>query len=443
MLRPSTVRDAFAVTLARPFYGVLLAPTLVLSAYGGTHVSPDQLYRPLAAFVLVAAIVYALVGVVTRRWHVASFAVAMGLVAVIGEFLFWFLLAAGWLFITWRSVRRRAGWDVTPRLTPPLNLFVAAWFGVALVTGVVVSMPGDLPTSRPVAVEPGPNVYLILLDGYPRADSLRDYFAFDNRPFLDALEDRGFSVASQSGGLYPSTAQTVPTMMQMRPLEELLGEVWTGSNAQHRRLWQLLNAAPVPAAYEDAGYTTYSILSPAPAVDWRTADVVLAGLWPSLFEEYLVGNGILRFLPIEAMERAAILDAFTYLEESAGRSPRFVFAHIYSPHDPYIFAADGSPAARCGVECRNHAGPPNPTLGDRLIGQLRFLNGRVLEAVDHIIEADPDGTIIIFSDHGLRRDRADMDEWFRTLFAARGSQFPDDVTTHEIFPKLIRDTALP
>ena len=44
--------------------------------------------------------------------------------------------------------------------------------------------------------------------------------------------------------------------------------------------------------------------------------------------------------------------------------------------------------------------------------------------------------------HGLRRDRADMDEWFRILFAASGSEFPDDVTPHE-FPKLIRDTALP
>jgi hypothetical protein len=77
-------------------------------------------------------------------------------------------------------------------------------------------------------------------------------------------------------------------------------------------------------------------------------------------------------------------------------------------------------------------------LADRLIGQVRFLNGRVLEAVDRIIAVDPGATVVVFSDHGLRRDRADMDEWFRTLFAARGSVFPQDVTALEMLSTLQR-----
>ena len=438
---PSAVRNRVSNPLAWPFYGVLLAPTLVLSAYGGTHVSPDQLYRPLVIVTLVAAVLWGVVGGVTRRPHAASFAVALSLVTVIGDFVLWSILAIFWLVLTWRSVRRRQGWDITARLTRPLNMFVSAWFGVALVTAAVISMPAELPASRAVAVEPGRNLYLILLDGYPRADSLMEYFDFDNAEFLDALERRGFSVSAQSRGLDISTVQVLPTMMHMRPLGELLDEPWTGSNAQQRRMWQLLNAAPVPAAYEAAGYTTYSIVTPAPAVDWRTADVVLESPWPTAFEAHLVTSGLLRFvLPMQAMERASILDAFAYLESAAGPSPRFVFAHIYSPHFPYIFAADGSPAAPCGEECRNHAGPPNPTLGDRLLGQLRFLNGRVLQALDHIIEADPEGTIVVFSDHGLRRDWADMDEWYRILFAARGSEFPDDVTTVGLFSNLVQET---
>ena len=58
--------------------------------------------------------------------------------------------------------------------------------------------------------------------------------------------------------------------------------------------------------------------------------------------------------------------------------------------------------------------------------------------VDHIIGTDPEATVILFSDHGLRRDRADMDEWFRTLFAARGQSFADNVTTLEVFPAILR-----
>jgi hypothetical protein len=109
-----------------------------------------------------------------------------------------------------------------------------------------------------------------------------------------------------------------------------------------------------------------------------------------------------------------------------------------SPHNPYVFAADGGPAEPCpGLLCANHVGPPNAVLADRFLGQLRFLNGRVLAALDHIIKVDPDARVIVFSDHGLRRDRDDMDEWFRTLFAARGCSFSEDVTTRQIFPTLL------
>ena len=428
----------------RPFYGVLLAPTLVLSAYGSTHVSPDHLYRPLGAFLLVTAAAVGLIGFVTGRWHAASFAASLALFMVTGVWPLFWLLAAPWMFLLGRALLRHEGLGVTPLLTRPMNTVTTAWFVVASLTAAVASLPHGLSPVAPASFQPQSNVYLILLDGYPRHDSLQEYFGYDNRPFLDALEQRGFEVAEHSGSHYPGTIQTVPTMMQMRPLEQLLDGDWDGSNAQHRTLWHLLNTGPVQAAYKAAGYTTYSIPSSAAGLDWRTADVVLESPWLSSFELHLAGDGILRFvLPVHAIQRASILDAFDYLESAAGVTPRFVFAHILSPHSPYIFAADGGPAGLCGHECTNHAGPPNRLLGERLIGQVEFLNERVLAAVDGIIEADPDGTVIVFSDHGLRRDRADMDEWFRILFAARGHDFPDDVTTLDVFPALLREVDRP
>lgn len=424
--------------LQRPFYAVLLAATLVLAVYGGTHVSPNNLIRPLIVFPLVAALEFVVIGTLTRRWHLAAFAVAVGLVMVADKPVFWFLLIVPWLALTLRSVRRKAGLDATPQLTRPLNVVVAIWFAIAAATAVWVTLPGSLPTPVSISMRPGPNLYMILLDGYPRADTLAEYFGFDNGPFLRALEDRGFDVAENSGGPYNTTVRVVPTMMQMRTLEQLLEGAPADSNASRRRLWQLLNAAPVPAAFHDAGFTTYSIPPPAPGVDWHNADIVRESPWLSVFEEHLIGSGILRpILPLQAMQRATILDNFRYLEESAGSSPRFVFAHIYSPHFPYVFAADGTPAAACGAECANHAGPPNAILGDRLTGQIRFLNEKVLKALDHIIAVDSEATIVVFSDHGLRRDRADPDEWVRTLFAARNQPFPDNVTTLDIFPTLL------
>jgi hypothetical protein len=394
---------------------------------------------------LVALIAFMVLGSLFRRWDLAAFCIAVGMVMVIGDPVLWCLLMLAWLVLAWRSVRARHGWDVTRQLTRPLNAVTAVWFVLAAASAALVTFPSAPPQPPTTAsVSAGPNVYLVLLDGYPRADSLMEYFGFDNSPFLGELEVRGFEVAKQSGGRYPSTVQVVPTMMQMRPLNQLLDDQWDGSNSQHRQLWQLLNRSPVTAAYHEAGYTTISIPPPAPAVDWRSADVVRESPWFSNFEEHLVGNGILRFvIPMQAMQRAGILDSFRYLRESAGRSRRFVFAHIYSPHAPYVFSADGEPAEPCDAECRNHAGPPNPMLGDRLTGQIQYLNRLTLDALDHIIAVDPDATIVLFSDHGLRRDRADMDEWFRTLFAARNQRFADDVDTLDIFSTMLNQVAAP
>jgi hypothetical protein len=423
-----------------PFYGVLLAPTIVLAIYGGQHASPYDLIRPLVVSVLVGCAAFLMVGTLTKRWHAAAFAVAMAVVAVAGvQFL---ALALAWPILALLSSRRGHGWGVLPRLTQPLNAFVTTWFAIALIGAVAATIPTRSLSFPPLQVATGANVYLIWLDGYPRADTLREYFGFDNSEFQRDLESRGFTVSQDSETDYPSTIQTLATLLESRPLHELLEDDWNGTNDQHRELWHAIQDAQLPRAYEAAGYTTYSIVSPAPGHDWRTADVVLDSPWLSDFEAHLFTGGVLRpFIPFWAMHRADILDTFDYLERSAGTSPRFVLAHILKPHDPYVFAADGGPAEPCGASCTNHAGPPNAMLGDRLTGQITWLNRRVLQAVDHVTSVDPNGVIVIFSDHGLRRDRNDMDEWFRTLFAARGGAFPDNVVTSDLGDYLISQAA--
>jgi len=421
--------------LTRPFYGVLLAPTVVLATYGDTHTSPEHLWRPLVVLTVAALLFFGLLGL-TRRWHFAALITAMVVLALVGAYPVLAVLLLAAIVVTFQAIRR-GSWIPYARVTRPLNVIVGLWFVMTLGIAVYVSLPADLPEFEPVAVPPGPNVYLLLLDGYQRGDSLLEYFGFDNQPFFSALEERGFTVASQSHTRYTETAQVVPTMLHQRPLEELLGGKWDGSNAQYRRLQQAINHSPTQDAYEAAGYETFSIVSGATGLDWRSADVVMESPWPSTFERHLLFSGVLRrLLPFDAMHRASVLDDFAYLKQSVGTSPRFVFAHVMSPHHPYVFNADGSAADPCEAECDNHAGPPNPMLDARLSGQVTYVNELVLDAVDHIIDVDPDGIIVVFSDHGLRRDTADMDEWVRTLFAARNAAFPDDMLVWELAARL-------
>ena len=50
-----------------------------------------------------------------------------------------------------------------------------------------------------------PDIYLIILDSYTRADVLEKYYHFDNSPFLNQLRDMGFYVAACSQSNYPTT----------------------------------------------------------------------------------------------------------------------------------------------------------------------------------------------------------------------------------------------
>lgn len=416
---------------------VLLGPTIVLAAFSTSHASPHALVRPLIVSVLIGIALLVVLRVATPTWHAAAVAATMALLLVGGIIPAFVVLLVAWIFLT---VRRQI-WG-TPGgaelLTRPLNAFAVLWFAVATATSVAVALPpADIETA-PVSVEAGgPNVYLILLDGYPRRDTLAEYFDFDIGPFLGSLEDRGFTVAQNSHSPYTATMPVLTSIFSMQPAGDILGAEWDGSDWQYHLLWHWLNASPVIDAYEAAGYQTYSVIPTGASIDLRSVDVVLESGMPSRFEGHLLTLGIGGFIDHGAMNRAELIDGFRNLRDSAGASPRFVFAHMQTPHDPYVFDADGNPAQPCGAPCANHAGPPNPDLTDRFLGQLQWTDGQVLDAVDHIIAVDPSAVVIVFSDHGLRRDPADPDEWHRSLFAARNASFPDDVTPLGIFPQLL------
>ena len=87
--------------------------------------------------------------------------------------------------------------------------------------------PAPAPRARPLA-GPGyhPDIYFILLDQYPRSDSLKLMCGGDNWPFLDGLRKLGFYVADRSASNYPRTAMTIASMLNMAYLDEkLLGPV--------------------------------------------------------------------------------------------------------------------------------------------------------------------------------------------------------------------------
>jgi hypothetical protein len=84
--------------------------------------------------------------------------------------------------------------------------------------------------------------------------------------------------------------------------------------------------------------------------------------------------------------------------------PKYVFAHLLIPHDPYVFNADGSFTGRGQVD----------RLGQQesYRRQLSYANTRMLQMVDEILaESGPDAVIMLQADEGPFPARYRADEW--------------------------------
>jgi len=69
-----------------------------------------------------------------------------------------------------------------------------------------------------------PNVYYIILDGYPRNDVLKKHLNFDNSEFTNFLNQRGFHVAENSHANYSFSGPSISATMNMNYINFLADE---------------------------------------------------------------------------------------------------------------------------------------------------------------------------------------------------------------------------
>jgi hypothetical protein len=279
------------------------------------------------------------------------------------------------------------------------------------------SLPGagrpGLPTAH---ARPGPgynpDIYFILLDQYPRSDSLKLMCDGDNQPFLDGLRKLGFYVADRSASNYPRTVTTIASMLNMSYLDEkLLGPV--------KEDCQDLNLAAKAVAHnavfdfvQDRGYRTVYLPCEYGAGNCEDADLRLkSGASLSEFNKY-----VLEMTPIETVEqwlgwghsteelhRRHLLFTLESLRKlpRMGASPFFVYAHLLCPHTPIVWGADGEKILSDPAFSERQAWKRSPESRRLYADQVTYLSKLVEETVAEIIHesADPP-VIIICSDHG-------------------------------------------
>ena len=268
----------------------------------------------------------------------------------------------------------------------------AALFCLTTIPGIVVGASFPHASVRSAGGMPadGPDIYYIILDGYGRNDVLKGWYDYDNDSFLDALRRRGFYVADNSYSNYSMTYLSLAATLNMNYVSEELPYDYPA--AKH-----MVEDAAVIHALQGHGYEYVAFETEF----WLTADAPLAdvvyarGPFESEFERVVVEASLLGTVLPARGRHETVLNTFADLARVAERSEAtFTFAHLLVPHPPFMFAADGTVLPytvdlSAGFE-------PKP-----YVEQLRFVNDRVMEAVDAIIAAsDQPPVIIIQGDHG-------------------------------------------
>jgi hypothetical protein len=249
-----------------------------------------------------------------------------------------------------------------------------------------------------------PDVFVLALDGYPRADVLTTAFQFDNTAFLESLSSQGFTVADGVQTSYIEPVQALASCFNLVSVDAWApGALAEGSRAHfvQRALDQSrLLPALSKRGYELIGFDSgIEALRPSPQFDQTRKPVTVLGEFERILCRrtivartlqlyYYLRYGNPAYWQFEPTRRYVdfVLDELPSIAGDALDDPRFVFAYMPIPEPPFLFRKDGSRAYPYAI------GPLDtarlffdPQIHRRaFLDQLEYLNSRVLNTVRDI-----------------------------------------------------------
>jgi hypothetical protein len=465
-----------------PLHQGVLAVALVLSITLPSGASPYAGLRLIVGFAIAALVLGAIAQLLFGDRHRAGIAASVAVLLVfkgtdprIGVIL---LVILSLLVVERVMGARRtiaAPWPVIGR--------VANLGAIVLLLAVVIRSGGDgtlaatfaaVRDEGPVALRgvaphgagatSGPDVFLIVLDGHARADKLETIFNHDGTAFVDALTARGFDVASASRSNYLLTSQSLPSLLNMARVADLVEREAAAASptAYTLEIRELATQARVFAEFRANGYEVVAIASGFEEVSFRGADRFIDTGQVNELELRTLGNTLIApaiqtvapdwFADQHRARVAAVFEATVEVARERHDRPRFVIAHVPSPHAPVVFAADG--AAVPMPDLPNFYDDTFTRRGDRdaasaaYAAQVEHVDALALEVVGGIVaSAAVPPVILLLSDHGSAAGLdwedvagSDLDERTANLFAAftpgYSEVFPDDVTLVNVFGRL-------
>jgi len=411
-----------------PWYPAAFPVAFILFMWSGTGIEPIWVVRPmLIAVAFTLLLTFALVVVLRDRDRGALAATAFVVALALGNVLASAAVALiGLLVVVEGLVNRGIAWQLGRTATRALSALGAALVLVVVLASVQQGTFGWAieDVQARLAREPmaaaydpaAPDIYVILLDGYPGDDAAELDPSFDADAFPDALEDRGFDVQRHSRSNYLLTRLTLATMFGNNHVadESTLVPPHGPPAADNRRLRRFSDEGPIMRLLGDDGYERITTPSAALDLGLYGVDRVIPHSGLQEFEFGLLkittaGSLIDLVAPefIAAESRANVIGVIEATKALAAEShdrPRFVYSHVMAPHPPFLFNAAGTPTGD-SVLSDSFVEPANEGRSairvSATFSYATFASREAVGMVDAILDDERDDpVIVVMSDHG-------------------------------------------
>lgn len=436
-------------------------PVLVLYSYNAEEVSFRVVLFPLLVAILAAFLVFSIWYLILRNPYKASLQTIL-LIVIAGFygifnaslsnhfpvnhlhlFVIFGLLYAGWIILVIRLKKENS-----------INLnFI---FGLPVILLVLMNLIRIIPvelkkhriakeSSRTVLNSESingegkgfPDIYVLVFDEYASFPSINEVWGYDNKDFYHFLNDKGFFIAEDSRSRFRTSAASLASLMNLEYVPNGLSMPEILQIYDNNFTMTFLHSLGYNITFID-GYGSYS---------WsgRIEEVNLMCMYNMGIEErstidpfyvLLVNQTILAPWAEKFKDKNPnlyyqvnkyffdFIERFPF-EVNQMDKPSLLYAHIMSPHLPYVFDQDGN-FLENPTNHWEYLSIDNETKKELYLEQFKYVTKRMKGIVESILQKSEVAPIILLlSDHGVREESTgstDPDHIYRVLNAV---YFPD------------------
>lgn len=286
-----------------------------------------------------------------------------------------------------------------------------------------------------------PDIYYIIFDRYAGPKATTEQYSFDNSEIYNFLTDRGFYVASESASNYPKTFLSFASSLNMEYVDYLTKQTNGGASSDETIVTPLIRNNKIMKFLKDRGYTYVQVgswwqptatnpnadilfVSPKggyPLVDEFTTGYLNQTIASSLFEKLFHDPIDVSTDPWNNNHRQKMFYGFGIFPEVIKvPGPKFVFAHILAPHDPFVVNKDCEPIPETEVRTHDHV--------YNYLEQMQCVNTNMEKIVDQIQKGSKTPPIIIVqSDEGpfpMKKQIDSKQSWSKATDEQLAEKFP-------------------